>query len=484
MTFKQLPIYISQMIRYQKALAAINGIQLTSWQALNAGIVTATKSMLKWLVTNPIGWAILGGTAIFGLVKAYDALTDSTEEVKERTENLLESYNSAISEANSNAKTIESLADRYEILSKGVNNLGENVSLTSDEYSKYNDIVNQIADTFPTLITGYTDEGNAILSLKGNVEKLRDAYKEAQNEAYNLLIVSGEDSDGNDIIANYKNQINGKESSLSKTFSYINGEGGAKDAIDIITRLTGALTPDEFRETYNQLYKEYENIWNSDKIQDALKSSGFEDLSHTKWSSLTEKDLADVKHTALATIQTYKAEIDSQLKNIDTLANAYLMTNDDYSKLDDQLKTAASLIVNNITEDIANGFHSKEDVGAYIANIISQIKDNPDLSNAMIGLFTTDLSDISVDDAKDIINQYINTIAEILNEDHVELKIRLGFDYYNDDKVAPLKTRVQGFLKDEFDDKVGKLFLDDLQIASKLEIPEGTLLSWDELKQK
>lgn len=142
MTFKQLPTYISEMIRYQKALAAKNRIQLTSWQALNAGIVTATKSMLKWLITTPTGWTILGGTAIFGLVKAYDALTDSTEEVKEGTENLLESYNSAISEANSNAKTIETLADRYETLSKGVNNLGEIVSLTSDEYSEYNDIVN------------------------------------------------------------------------------------------------------------------------------------------------------------------------------------------------------------------------------------------------------------------------------------------------------------------------------------------------------
>ena len=194
------------MIRYQKALAAMNGIQLTSWQALNAGIVSTTKSMLKWLVTTPTGWAILGCTAIFGLVKAYDALTDSIEEVKERTEDLLESYNSAISEANSNAKTIESLADKYKTLSKGVNNLGENVSLTSDEYSEYNDIVNQIADMFPALITGYTNEGTAILSLKGNVEKLRDAYKEAQTEAYNLLIVSGEDSDGNDeALIDFKN---------------------------------------------------------------------------------------------------------------------------------------------------------------------------------------------------------------------------------------------------------------------------------------
>lgn len=464
-------------------LTSANSAQAISFDLLTASIWANIKALGKWLITNPVGWAILGGTAIFGLVKAYDALTDSVEEVQERTDKLLDSYNSAISEANSNAKTIESLADRYETLSKGVNNLGENVSLTSDEYSEYNDIVNQIADMFPTLITGYTDEGNAILSLKGNVEKLRDAYKEAQTEAYNLLIVSGEDSDGNDIISNYKNQVNGKESSLSKTSSYINGEGGAKDAIDIITRLTGALTPDEFRETYNQLYEEYENIWNSDKIQDALKSSGFEELSHApKWGELTSDDLAKVKSTAQATIQTHKAEIDSQLKNVDALANAYLMTNEDYSKLDEQSQTAASLIVNSITEDIANGFKTKEDVGAYVANIVSKIKDNPDLNKSLVDLFTEDFSSMSVDEAKSKLDGYINTIAKVLNEDPVELKIRLGFDNYDD--VEPLKTKVQGFLKDEFDDKVGELSLDDLQVASKLEIPEGTLLSWDELKQK
>lgn len=466
-------------------LTSANSAQAISFDLLTASIWANIKALGKWLITNPVGWAILGGTAIFGLVKAYDALTDSVEEVQERTDKLLNSYNSAISEANSNAKTIESLADRYGELSKGVNNLGENVSLTSDEYSEYKGIVDQIAEMFPTLITGYTDEGTAILSLKGNVEKLRDAYKEAQTEAYNLLIVSGEDTDGNDIISNYKNQVNGNESWLSKQSSYIDGEGGAKDAIDIIIKLTGALTPDEFRNTYNELYEQYKNIWNSDKIQDALKSSGFEELSHApKWGELTSDDLAKVKSTAQATIQTYKAEIDSQLKNVDTLANAYLMTNEDYSKLDDQSKTAASLIVNSITEDIANGFHSKEDVGAYVADIVSQLKDNPDLSEAMIGLFTTDLSDMSVNDAKDVVDQYINTIAKILDEDPVELKVRLGFDDYNDDDIEPLKTKVQGFLKDEFDDKVGELSLDDLQVASKLEIPEGTLLSWDELKQK
>lgn len=83
---------------------------------------------------------------------------------------------------------VEELASDYEKLSKGVNNLGENVSLTSEEYEQYNSLVSEIADMFPTLIQGYNDQGTAILNLKGNVEGLRDAYKEAQTEAYNTLM--------------------------------------------------------------------------------------------------------------------------------------------------------------------------------------------------------------------------------------------------------------------------------------------------------
>lgn len=434
-------------------ITGVNTGATISFDLLTASIWANIKALGAWLITNPIGWAILGGTAIFGLVKAYDALTDSVEEVKERTDALLDTYSSAISEANSNAQTIESLASRYEKLSKGVNNLGENVSLTADEYSEYNDIVNQIADMFPTMITGYTDEGNAILSLKGNVEELRDAYKEAQKEAYNLLIVSGKDSDGNDIITNYQNQVHGNESFLSKTSSYIDGEAGAKDAIEIITRLTGALTPDEFRETYNQLYEEYKNIWNSDKIQDALKSSGFEELTHApKWSEITVEDLANIRYSAQATIQTYDAEINSQLRNVQTLANAYLMTNSDYEKLDEQSKTAASLLVNSISENIANEFSSKEDVGAYVGKLVTSISDNDEVQNALKDLFIMDSSDMSVGKVKNDVDSYINTIAIAIGENPTELKIRLGFDYVDD--LEAQYQRAVDFAKDKFGESI------------------------------
>ncbi len=464
-------------------ITGVNAGATISFDLLTASIWANIKALGTWLVTNPIGWAILGGTAIFGLVKTYDALTDSVEEVKERTDALLETYNSTIFEANSNAQTIESLASRYEKLSKGVNALGENVSLTADEYAEYNDIVNQIADMFPTMITGYTDEGNAILSLKGNVEELRDTYKETQKEAYNLLIVSGNDSDGNDIITNYQNQVHGNESFLSKTSSYIDGEAGAKDAIEIITKLTGALTPDEFRETYNQLYKEYENIWNSDKIQDALKSSGFEELTHApRWSEITAKDLAQVKYSAQATIQTYNAEIDSQLKNMQTLANAYLMTNPDYEKLDEQSKTAVSLLVNSISENIANEFSSKEDVGAYVVKLINSISDNKEVQDSLKKLFTLDTSNMPVVKIKTAVDSYTTAIATAIEEDPIELKARLGLD---DSDTQPLINNVKSKLQDKSDDKVGELTLEELHIAAEqVEVPDGALLSWDELITK
>lgn len=165
----------------------------------------ATSIALKGLVMvgNMIAaWAIAEVLQL--VVKGLDQLANSVDNCKERVDNLMSSYQTALDTANSHASRVEELASDYERLSKGVNNLGENVSLTSEEYEQYNSLVSEIADMFPTLIQGYNDQGIAILNLKGNVEGLRDAYKEAQTEAYNTLIASGENGDGNDIIKQWE----------------------------------------------------------------------------------------------------------------------------------------------------------------------------------------------------------------------------------------------------------------------------------------
>ena len=63
----------------------MNGIQLSSWQALKAGIVSTTKAMLKWLVTTPTGWAIIGATAITGMVVALTSMQKASEKAHEAT---------------------------------------------------------------------------------------------------------------------------------------------------------------------------------------------------------------------------------------------------------------------------------------------------------------------------------------------------------------------------------------------------------------
>ena len=408
------------------APASLNGYKAY----LNAAGVSTDALRLKTVMLNAaisIGVGIALQLAMKGIVFLAQKMNDfahASEKCKERMDELMSSYQSALDKANSNAKTIENLASRYEELSKGVNNLGQNVSLATDEYNEYNDIVNQIAEMFPTMVQGYTDEGNAILSLKGNVEQLRDAYKEAQQEAYNMLIVSGEDSDGNDIIKNYQNV-------MSNSNSFIKLDSSAKEYLEIIKALHEAMLASE--EEYDRLYNamlgggnKLVNDYNMsraqlNKVKKTLKEIGFQ-------ADLTDEDKRNINANVKAYIQTYQAEVDMALKNVQTLANAYLMTNEDYVKLDEQSQNAASIIVNSIDENIASGFDDKINVGKYVNEIVGLIKDNPEVQDALVGLFTLDVSEIPINEAKKIIDQYIHYIADALEEDEYELKIRLGFE--------------------------------------------------------
>ena len=430
---------------------------------LKAAGVSTDALRLKTLLLNA---AISFGIG-FALQKAFewaDNIIHSAEHCKERVDELMSSYQSALDEANSNAQTVEELADKYETLSKGVNNLGENVSLTTDEYAEYNKIVNRIADMFPSLIQGYTSEGNAILSLKGNVEGLRDAYKAAQQEAYNMLIVSGKDSNGNDIITNFQNlQETGFWDELFDLRKVeVGGYISTREAIEQLKALSemdaetyrrikritdsetyeqiGALS-DELSEEPSGLFADvYRNIIKItdsetreqiDALSDIERAIGYGNYIYYTLgitADVTDEEFEEAKKQARVLAQTYQAEIDSAMKNVKTLANAYLMTNVDYASLDEQSQNAASIIINSINERIAGGFAKKEDVGIYVADIVDTIKTNPKVRNALVGLFTDDLSELSPRQAKEIVDQYIEYIAEALDEDELELKIRFGFE--------------------------------------------------------
>ena len=315
-------------------------------QALTTQTQSLTLSQKAATVASKglsIAMNLLGNIAIMGIitliskgVKYLSDLANHVEITREKVNELTSTFKSALGEANSNAKRVEELADRYDELSDGVNNLGENVSLTNEEYEEYNSLVNEIADMFPNLIQGYTDEGNAILNLKGNVEALRNAYKEAQQEAYNLLIANGQDSDGNDIIQQWNDLYDtGFWASAFDLGVDDVGKGiSVSDALEQLKAIQN-LTAEEYREIkrivdsggseeLSQLSDIELEIGNSSYLKGALGLT---------WD-ISDEDFAEAKKQASALVQTYNAQIESALSDVKTLAKAYLMTNEDYDKLD------------------------------------------------------------------------------------------------------------------------------------------------------
>lgn len=394
--------------QYQQWLTK-NGKSTSTFADYTKKAGSVLKSFGAALGSMFVNWAI--GKVIDLAVTGIDNLVHSAEHCKERIDELMSSYQSALDEANNNAKTVEDLASRYETLSKGVNNLGQNIALTTDEYTEYNDIANQIADMFPDLIQGYTDEGTAILSLKGNVEQLRDAYKEAQQEAYNMLVISGKDSDGNNILKNTNTVLNGdtfNESKLEQV-RFIGEIEAASQSTEQLAALWDSMSERSYK--YTRWFNEFTGIYGKLTIKD-----------------LSADDLYELRNELEYAKKKYQLEIDESVSNTQTLLEAYLKTDEDYGGLDDEAKRIASILINSIDAEIASGF--KKDpiaINDYVIKILDAVQ-NPKIHDSLSDLFTLDTAELSVSEAKEKIDKYIHDIASVLEEDEYQLRIRLGFE--------------------------------------------------------
>lgn len=421
----------------QKLARDANGAAISE-ETLKVASQTSTVA----LKAQSIAMNLLGNVAITAIiigiskfVKYLSDLANHIEITRKKVEDLKSTFKSALDTANSNAKRVEELADRYDKLSKGVNNLGENVSLTNEEYDEYNTLVNEIADMFPTLVQGYTDEGNAIINLKNNVKDLRDAYKEAQQEAYNLLIVNGKDTDGNDIIQQWKDL---KDTGfLASAFDLgMQDVDGSISVVDALEQLQ------EIQNMSAERYREIERIVASGTTDEIRSLSDIEEkiargsylqkaLGLT-WN-ISDEDFANAKKQASVLAQTYNAQIESSLADVKTLANAYLMTNEDYDKLDDQSKNIASILTNSLDFDTANGFKSKEDVGVYVESILTKLKESePEIQSAFNELLSLDTKNLSLSEAKKQVDSSIQKLSSYLGIDENQLKISFGFEFVDE----------------------------------------------------
>lgn len=428
---------------------AVSTSTVTAAQSTQIGVIDVLKMKYGQLAAS-IGISTAALTSFIAVaasitvaIAIFNHFYDTAEETSEKVKNLMNEFDSALKTANQNLKTIDDLADRYGELSEGVDELGRNISLSTDEFEEYNNIVNQIAEMSPELVKGYTAEGDAILSLKGNVDELKQSYIDAQKEAYNLLIASGEDSDGNDIVKQWHNLSNddfwNKDIFGKEAFNQI----AKRDVSKLIYNSNGDVEKllNELSKYVNEYGYGSNEIWDFVNNEIGLKIgqyNGKEFSASFSGNKITSDDINNIRQYAYAVSQTYQSEINSALNDVRSLANAYLMVDPNYSKLSDDSKNIASILVNTLTEDMANEFNDKTDVGEYVTNIVETIsglsnkEGTHEAQKALIDLFSLPTDEMSVNELKSQVDDFINIIAKFLNEDPIELKIRLGFDDVDD----------------------------------------------------
>lgn len=412
------------------------GNYLTSLNGANAGLGGYIKSLgiakLKTIALsiattalNMVIGAIASAIASF-VIKGISNIINSAENMKKAVDDMVTSYNDSLKTLESHKKTINDIKDDYETLSKGVDELGNNVSLTTDEYKKYQDICNQIADIYPSLIAGHTSEGNAILTLKGNVEALTKAYKDEQKAAA-ASVISGSDKENTNVVKNYKNESKtGIKSAFKSAFTF-NSDKSTVNGLSTTQKISYLERATNL--SINELKNKSGSIGSDNVFRSLLKTYGLDTDS-------TDQEVTTIIQNMKADLSTYQAEVDEAMKGIKTKANAYLIYNSDYDNLnDEQINQISSLIDKALTEEIADTFNKDSDINSkFVQKIIEGIENNKEgISNAYKSLLAIDpnnMGDVSKD--KQAIDNYIKKIADYIGTDAESLKKGLGYDVADD----------------------------------------------------
>lgn len=429
-----------------------------------------------------MGISLIASFAIQEFVKLLDKLIQTNKEAAESAEDAINKYKELQSTLKSNKSTIEEISDDYAKLSNGVDNLGNNVSLSASQYERYNEIVNKIADMFPEMVQGYTDEGNAIIKNKGNVEALTEAYKMLKQESNNALLLKAKD-----IMQTYKYTVEG---------GFWQFDDSIPDSIKAAKKLEEIFeTKDSYNfDIFGQEYRE--EVY--DDIVGLLTKSGIKKESTEKNSDYVKRAINEFPGIVQSIINTWESTVNSAVSNTKPLVTAYLEQSIGYAGLGSEQKSVINSIVSSFDEEFFSQFNGDASkMYQTLENIIQNIKTSGigEEYNLVLDAKTSFNGDeISTGEYKKQIDDFVSKLNELktqgfLNDNDVKyIKLSLDIDDNGTDvdKFINHTESLFGNLTDEIKLKISALKYSDLQIINSdlFNVDQGTLLSWDELIAK
>ena len=344
----------------------------------------------------------LGISAIISLtIKGLDNLVHAADNAKESAESFSNSFKSMNEEFTSNDSKLSDLQKQYDELSKGVNSLGENISLTTDEYDTYKKVISEISDMMPNLLARYDDEGNKIGFVQGKLKDLSAEYDNYKKKKA-MDLVNGENDNGDSIKDVFKN------------YGYQIRHENADGTVIGNTKAFGSSN--------------YEKIT---QLQAQIK---YGDGNHAGFSKLTNEEIEE--KTAL--IQKYQSEIDASVSSIQDAMIAIGQSGNEYYKLSDKQQQFFDTYIGSLSQDAIdkNGLYNETAARAFVNNFIKDIKaDKNKVLEAYNDLLSFDVNDSSLnpEQIKEQVDKLLQALAKALgDEDWQDLKIRLGFEFVDD----------------------------------------------------
>ena len=250
-------------------------------KAINAQTLSAKASKVALSALAAVGntiamFAISEGISylmqdLYAEEEAAKAAAEKIADIQEAYTNAVSNINSVTSDLKSHSTLVGNVSDRYAELSQKVSNLGDlsqnQGSLTADEYSEFLEISNQLAETFPSLTKGYDENGNALLSLNGDVgtitttlQNLIDKERELANQEINNNlgdVFNGVQSN----IGNYQTSIIDLEGQIRDLKSIMNEEDSYNPYDNTIylghSKRRTVLHSKEYDDTYNKKLQSY-----------------------------------------------------------------------------------------------------------------------------------------------------------------------------------------------------------------------------------
>lgn len=474
---------------------------VTSLSARLKSLATSAKAFFKNLGGNLLAGTIntLGGMLIssvvsligIGVSKLYKQISGkAAEEAKQEIQQLGETarseFKSIQDEMNATASKVNEVKDRYAELAQGVGNLGKATqnqgSLSNDDYEEFLNISNDLADLFPTLTNGYTDNGDAILDLNGDVQTITSSLN-GLVEAQKAVAAQDMAKQMPDIFAEYKQNVNDNKDGYS--VKYQQALKNRQSAFDAMSYLS-----DDSTDEYGRYFLTYFDGMEAEFKKYQLNIDDYMDkLGHYTSLDTNEKEIFhniynDFYKGYDNTIRDLEQEIDSGNKAFGQYVVSSLYNDLNYQTLaqnNSVKKNIVDSIVGNLGYDTLMSKYDSDEDGwkkAYkeqiqegIIDSIASIDDTR-VVDAMNKVLNEDLSKADFDRYAQIIQDY--------DTDHTEVDFSSWFKPDNAEitKVAQeQKDRILSVFGDtrEGDRRVLNNFIDsltpdNLDILDKLSI--------------